>query len=481
MKAREGLIGLLDNFFTQKFGKSLVIKGKPGAGKTTFALGYLEGVLESNPVCYLSSRFSDDSLFESFPWLKGVSIKNREGATQSDLTSVSTDSLQKLERMIEEGQISNSLNKGLILNIADLLPDIRSIYEFVDANYGNNPLIVIDSMEALSEKYDMSSLTLFSVLHSDLVEKSGANIITILEASENQKLEYFSDGVVSMDYYIDSDFLVRRATVEKLRGVSLGSTPVYLYTLKEGRFYPFKQNLIIYPESRVSVEAGKSHEEFEVPLDSSDLPKLTPTGSKSIPLGSVIMFHRKDNSNVVNDVVNLVKNNLIRNAISVGRGVIDATSSSYETSRILVNVMDPETMKHYITAEKSKRANPFVINLEGKSIVEDFPNDVIDFFMSSSSRPNLYFFSTDFLMFTYGPDFFGDLVNLVNGIRPTGATVIIADDEYYGKISHYSNISIHFKEVSGYVLMNSAPRISYAAIPEYDKSHWPDIKLFDIV
>ncbi len=92
-----------------------------------------------------------------------MSIKNREGGTQSDLTSVSTDSLQKLERMIEEGQISSSLNKGLILNIADLLPDIRSIYEFVDANYGNNPLIVIDSMEALSEKYDMSSLTLFSV------------------------------------------------------------------------------------------------------------------------------------------------------------------------------------------------------------------------------------------------------------------------------------------------------------------------------
>ena len=91
--------GLLDNFFSQKFGTSLVIKGKPGAGKTTFALGYLEGILGNTPVCYLSSRFSDDSLFESFPWLKGVSIKNREGGTQSDLTSVSTDSLQKLERM----------------------------------------------------------------------------------------------------------------------------------------------------------------------------------------------------------------------------------------------------------------------------------------------------------------------------------------------------------------------------------------------
>lgn len=474
-------MGLLDNFFSQKYGKSLVVKGRPGAGKTTFALGYLEGVLKQTPVCYLSSRFSDDSLFQPFPWLKDVSIRNMNGNNQGEIVNVSTESLQKLEKMIEEGQISSSINKGLILNISDLLPEIRSLYQFVDANYGNSPLIVIDSMEALSEKYDMSSLTLFSVIHSDLVERSGANLIVILEAKENQKLEYFSDGVISMDYFVESDFLVRRAVVEKLRGVSLGSSPVYLYTLKDGVFLPFRQSLVIYPETRIPFNVTRSKEEFEVPLDTSELSKLTPTGSKSVPLGSVIMLHRKDNSNVVNDVVNLVKNNLIRNAISEGRGVIDATSSSYETSRILVNVIDPETMKHYITAEKSKRANSFVINLEGKSIVEDFPNDVIDFFMSSSSRPNLYFFSTDFLMFTYGPNFFGDLVNLINGIRPTGATIIIADDDYYGKISHYSNLSIHFKEVSGYAVMNAAPRISYAAIPDYDASKWPDIKLFEIV
>jgi GvpD gas vesicle protein. len=199
----------MDTFFGQKFGKSLVVKGRPGAGKTTFALGYLEGVLKEVPVCYLSSRFSDDSLFQPFPWLKDVSIRNMSNGNHGETVNVSKESLQKLERMIEEGQISSSINKGLILNISDLLPEIRSMYEFVDRNYGNSPLIVIDSMEALSEKYDMSSLTLFSVIHSDLVERSGANLIIILEAKENQKLEYFSDGVVSMDYFVESDFLVR--------------------------------------------------------------------------------------------------------------------------------------------------------------------------------------------------------------------------------------------------------------------------------
>ena len=474
-------MGLLDEFFNQKYGKSLVVKGRPGAGKTTFALGYMESLLGSTPVCYLSARFSDESLSQLYPWLKDVSIRDNGSDGSGELSSVTTNSLQKLERMIEEGQVPSYLNKGLILNIADLLPEIRSLYEFVEQNYGNSPLIVIDSMEALSEKYDINNFLLFSVIHSDLVEKSSANVITILEAKENQKLEYFSDGVVSMDYFVDSEHLVRKATIEKLRGVSVGSTPVYLYSLISGKFVPFKQSLVVYPEKRTPFSVSRDTEEFEVPLDTSELPKLTPTGAKSVPLGSVLMFHRKDNSNAVNDIVNLVKNNMIRNAISEGRGVIDATSGSYETSRVLVNVMDPEVMKHYITAEKSKRANSFVINLEGKSIVEDFPNDLIDFFMSSSSRPNLYFFSTDFLTFTYGSKFFGDLVNLINGIRPTGAIIIIADDDYYGKISHYSNMAIHFREVSGYVVVNASPKVSYAAIPEYDSSKWPDIKLFEIV
>ena len=96
-------------------------------------------------------------------------------------------------------------------------------------------------------------------------------------------------------------------------------------------------------------------------------------------------------------------------------------------------------------------------------------------------RYHLYFFSTDFLVFTYGPDFFGDLVNLINGIRTTGAIIIITDDEYYGKISNYPSMTIHFREVSGYTVINSAPMISYAAIPQYDQNAWPNLKLYEMV
>ncbi len=478
---KKGLFGLLDQFFDQKFGRSVVIKGKPGAGKTTFGLEYMESVMKNTPVCYLSARFSDEALEVNFPWINEISVKNNNSELSGEIANVSTESLRKLERMIEEGKVTNNMDGGLILNISDLLPEVRSLYEFVDTHAGDGPLIVIDSIEALSEKYDINPLLLFSMIHSDLVERSGAKLICILEAKENPKLEYFSDGAITMDYNIERDILVRRAIVEKLRGVSLGATPVFLYTLKGGRFVPLVQRQIIYPDKKLKHEKKVTREQFEVPLESDDLHKFTKTGNGSVPLGSVIMLHRNGNFNVVNDVVNLVKNNLIKDAILDGRGVIDATSSSYETSQILVNSLDSETMKHYITAEKSKRANSFVINLEGKSIVEDFPNDVIDFFMSSSSRPDLYFFSTDFLMFTYGRDFFGDLVNLINSVRTTGAIVILTDDEYYEEISHYANLTIHVTEMNGYAVANSDPKIFYAAIPEYNKEGWPSVGMQEMV
>ena len=476
----ESLFGKMMEFFSQRRGRSLVIKGKPGAGKTTFALEFLESIREKYPVSYLSSRSSDVSLYETFKWLESASI--RVGETESaDLVNVNTESLSKLERMIEEGKMSTSIEGNLVLNIQDLLPEIKIIYNFVDRNFNGNPIIVIDSIDAIAEKYDMNENVLFSLLNTDLVEKSGANLIVIIEAKEKPKMEYFADGVISMDYYLKNDFLVRTATIEKLRGISISSSPIFLYSLSEGRFTPLDRGPVLYPDTKVKTPMEQTGDLFQVPLGSSELTKLNPTGEDSIPLGSLVILHREDESTAVNDLVNLMKNNMVKNAISQNRGVIDVTSGSYESSRVLTASLEAESLKHYITAEKSKKSNSFVINLEGKSIAEDFPNEVVDFFLSNSSRPNLYFFSSDFLIFTYGYEFFGDLLNLINGLRPTGAIIIITDDDYYKRISHYASLTVHFREANGYVLANSSNRKLFAATPKYDSDLWPTLKLSEIV
>lgn len=476
----ESLFGKMNEFFSQSRGRSLVIKGKPGAGKTTFALEFLESVRERTPVSYLSTRSSDVSLYETFKWLESVSIKGDDPET-SELVNVNTESLSKLERMIEEGKMNTAIEGNLVLNIQDLLPEIKMLYNFVDKSFNDNPIIVIDSIDAIAEKYDMNENVLFSLLNTDLVEKSGANLIAIIEAKEKPKLEYFADGVISMDYYIKNDFIVRTATIEKLRGISISSSPIFLYSLYGGRFVPLDRGPVLYPTARIKMPKFETEDLFRVPIRSPEIIKLNPTGEDSIPLGTLVIFHREDESTEVNDVVNLMKNNMIKNAITQNRGVIDVTSGSYESSRVLTTSLEAECLRHYITAEKSKKSNSFIINLEGKSIAEDFPNEVVDFFLSNSSRPNLYFFSSDFLIFTYGYEFFGDLLNLINGLRPTGAIIIITDDDYYKRISHYAGLTIHFREANGYVLANTSNRKLYAVTPKYDSDKWPTIKLSEIV
>ncbi|MHB1492335.1 MAG: gas vesicle protein GvpD P-loop domain-containing protein [Thermoplasmataceae archaeon] len=475
------VLGLFSEFFNQKYGKSLVVKGKPGSGKTTFALEFTGMIYKENPVHYLSSRFSDDPLKDIFDFIDEVSYRSNKESIEfkESFTSVNTDSLKKLEVMIEEKQV-NSSSSGLIFNIQEVIPEINAIYSFVEDNAGTNPIIILDSIEALAQKYGIDEGILFSVLQNDLVEHSGAGLVVILENTGNAQLEYFADGVVSLDYKIISDYLVRTMRIEKFRGLAIGSNPTFLYSLKDGRFNVFPQPEFDYPKKRLKKPETKAIKQYEVPLGNPSFLPLTGNAEDGVALGTVVILHRKNISEIMDNAVNLFKNNLIKQTISEGRGVIDVTSSSYETSRTLVSAVDTDLLKHYITAERTKRSNPYVINLEGKSMFADFPNEVIDFFMSSSVRPNVYIFSTDFLSFTYGPNFIGELINIINEIRITGIVVIIADNEYYEKLSHYSGLTIHFSESSGSVLVSSGTNKLFVMNLGKDNEGWPIINLTEI-
>lgn len=218
-----------------------------------------------------------------------------------------------------------------------------------------------------------------------------------------------------------------------------------------------------------------------MPIYGFEIEKLTESSSPSVPIGTLIMIHRESTSSQVDQVVNLIKNNIALGTVSAGRGVMDVTSSSYETSGVLVNCVDAEKMKNYVIAEKSKKNNPYIINLEGKSLIDDFPQEVLDFFMSYSERPDVYFFSTDFLSFVYGDSYYGDLVNLINDIRSTGIVILIADQDAYERLTHYANITIHIRDYHGFVLVHSRPDALYLSMPDYTQKGWPRLKLHMLV
>ena len=480
------LLSMFRSFFRQNYGNSLIIKGKPGAGKTSFALELLDTVRSEVPVHYISTRASEDPLLIRFPWLANLSSGKRSVNKEiENISASSRSSLEALERMIEEGKISRgsrpTLSPGLVLNVEELLPEIEFLYSFVDQNIGKSPLIVIDSIEALCEKYDLDQGLLFSIIQKDLVEGTGANVIVVMESSVDNNLDYYSDGVVSMSYELVNNFLVRTIRLEKMRGVSIGSSPVYVYSLEDGRFHSFNRDSIKYPALKVSDPKERSSSQLEVPFGNPTFSKVLEQPNDKIPVGSVVIIHREGKSTSVDRYVNLLKNNLIKENISSGRGVIDITSSSYESSRSLVQCLDPDWMNHYITAEKSDRQSPYIINMGGKSLLEDFPREVVDFYLSSSQKPHTYILSTDFLSFVYGESFYGDLANLINSLRTGNLIVIIADDEEYSKILHFASYIVHMSDNFGYVTVHSDPSEMYLCSVDVGEDSWPSIKLSILV
>jgi len=59
-------------------GYSLIIKGPPGSGKTTFALSLLESLMNTHKALYFSTRVGDASLYQQFPWLKKIEKKYKD-------------------------------------------------------------------------------------------------------------------------------------------------------------------------------------------------------------------------------------------------------------------------------------------------------------------------------------------------------------------------------------------------------------------
>ncbi len=59
----------LIRFLASPGGHSLIVRGMAGTGKTTLALQLIEELAQIQQSYYMSTRVSDQSLFNQFPWL----------------------------------------------------------------------------------------------------------------------------------------------------------------------------------------------------------------------------------------------------------------------------------------------------------------------------------------------------------------------------------------------------------------------------
>ena len=57
-------------FLTARGGRSLIVKGASGTGKTTLSLQCIEDVGQLNTSFYITTRVSAEALYSQFSWLR---------------------------------------------------------------------------------------------------------------------------------------------------------------------------------------------------------------------------------------------------------------------------------------------------------------------------------------------------------------------------------------------------------------------------
>lgn len=221
-------------FFKMFPGQTLLIKGRPGTGKTILSLEILREICEEKNGLYVSTRVTHEKLYSLFPWIKRiVPEKNIVNATPKKIN----DALSSAELTDREFDFDTALSF------------FRMLYE--DAEEMNNPVVVIDSWDAILESPKLRDRKVsFTQSICNFCHEVKTHLILISETDTLTDLDYVVDGIVTLldsnVYGDDSEETIghagsrtlRKIRIDKLRGVER-RRKFYTFTLQNGRFKYF--------------------------------------------------------------------------------------------------------------------------------------------------------------------------------------------------------------------------------------------------
>jgi len=436
-------------------------------------------------------RVSDEALFRQFPWLREKAKRNeilkagkaflkkttplekedynpKQDATLratknllraltvtgSDPSVVRTE-LNKLEGQVEAGEIDHededdynviAPDGSLILDIGTMLPELELAYDITENNLPKRSLVILDSIEALSEVYGISAQRIINVLQKDLVEHSDTNIIYVLETSAKSIMDYLGDGVLILDSDERAGRRVRQLIIEKLRGGSIHRWK-YMFTLQGGRLSVFDQVSENLPAPKGKHIAVPDPDQRTISFGCSAIDQVM----GGLPRGGMALI--EIDQGVPQSTVQWLENSIIVDHLSKGRGVVwnPLYSLDYDDiqKRTLTRLEKPsmhEGLNILDTSNQSTSEYPFLRAIEGTDASHDLRWDSLKYMLSRSSSPYLSILGFDSMEATYGGDVLPQTFHHIDAMRRGGHVVVAEATPISKSLPHLANqATMHLK------------------------------------
>lgn len=185
---------------------SLLVKGKPGTGKTTFALTLLDNLHDDSNYFYISTRLSLKQLTFYYPWIEKFFSKDEN----------------KSGYRFEDARLDEP--ESLFERITNQLMDVKS------------PVIFIDTWDTIASFMDKESRLNNERVLQIWRERAGAKLIFLSETFDLGILDSIVDGVITLENHFNKANNNRILKINKLRGLPIFCN-TYSYSLYKGIFF----------------------------------------------------------------------------------------------------------------------------------------------------------------------------------------------------------------------------------------------------
>lgn len=464
----------LVQFFRSPGGHSLIVKGSAGTGKTTFALQLAEELGVGDRSYYMSIRVGDVSLYRQFPWLlekRGkaakVAAERAHGEAANQAARLDRTELLKLEGRVEMGQEGDETyqkvgegevaNDSLIFDLGSDLPEIDLAYDEVERNLPGPTLLLVDSIDGLSERYGIVPSKLITTLQKDLVEKGHANLLYVLEGSGETKLDYLGDGVISFRSEEHAGRRLRVMTIEKLRGTEIRQHR-YIYTLKDGRVRAFTNRVGAPPTREKPWEPVPDLSPTTVSWGHEALDELT----GGLRAGAIVAL--EIDPDVPSEFVDGLKIGIISNFAMLDRGVayVPAQKSSSELVRdwlrpfLPADVFDARVRVFESSPLGSLEGSKNALHMEGSNVDADLKWSNVEYRLPGCKHPFLSFPAFDTLESVYGESVLEQMTAHLSAVR-RGRDVFIGHaspmTKSTQKLANLAHMHLKVQNVNGSILL----------------------------